>query len=127
MRDDPSQPQSATAAAEPPADAVLPHPQPNAPLAPPPEPGRGRLPRLLLFLAVLVSTGIGTVWEHVRAVRAGYRLHALETQRERLHEERRRLEIKKAHEERIDILEERARKLKIPSPMDLPPIEGVGG
>jgi cell division protein FtsL len=93
----------------------------------PPEPGRGRIPRLLLFLAVIVASGIGTVWEHVRAVRAGYRLHALEAQRERLTEERRRLEIKKAREERLDVLERRAKDLGIPNPALAPPVEGVGG
>src|SRR5438309_1906838 len=61
----------------------------------------GRLPRLLLALAVLVGAGIATVWEHVRTVRAGYRLNGLEVEREKLREERRRLEIKHADEARF--------------------------
>src|SRR4051794_40990169 len=91
-------------------------------------PDRGhRLPRLLLTLALLVGAGIATVWHHVRVVRAGYRLNALEVERERLREERRRLEIKRAQESRLDVLEERARKLGIPIPGHLPPVEAVGG
>lgn len=94
----------------------------------PATPDRGhRLPRLLLALAVLVGAGIATVWHHVRVVRAGYRLNALEVERERLREERRRLEIKRAQESRLDVLEERARKLGIPIPGQLPPAEVVGG
>lgn len=76
----------------------------------------GRLPKVALAMAALVAIGIATVWQHARAVRAGYRLHALEVERERLREERRRLEIRRAREERLDLLEERARKLDIEAP-----------
>ncbi|HVY62358.1 MAG TPA: hypothetical protein VHF22_11930 [Planctomycetota bacterium] len=87
----------------------------------------GRLPRLLLLLAVLVGAGIATVWEHVRAVRAGYRLNALEVEREKLREERRRLEIKRAEEARLDRLEDRARHLGIAIPGEVQTPEAVGG
>ncbi len=87
----------------------------------------GRLPRLLLLFALLVGTGIATIWEHVRAMRAGYRLHALEVEREKLREERRRLEIRRVREERLEALEERARALGIEIPGQKPPAEAVGG
>jgi cell division protein FtsL len=89
--------------------------------------GEGRLLRILLCLAVLVAIGISTVWEHVRAVRAGYKLHALEVQREKLREERRRLEIRRAREERLEVLEERARRLGMPIPGEALPLEAQGG
>jgi hypothetical protein len=85
-----------------------------------------RLPKLLIVLAVLVAVGISTVWEHLRAVRAGYRLAALEQQREKLREERRKLEVKRAKEERLDVLEERARKIGVPIPGEAPAPEAFG-
>jgi len=94
--------------------------------APPPDRGAG-LPRLLLLLALLVATGIGTVWEHLRAVRAGYRLHALEVERERLREELRKLEVKRSQEERLDVLEERARRLGIEIPGAPAPVGETSG
>jgi cell division protein FtsL len=93
----------------------------------PAEGGGGRISRLLLALAVLVGVGIATVQEHVRALRAGYRLQTLEHERESLREERRRLEIRAAKESRIDVLEERARKVALPIPGEIPPPEVVGG
>jgi hypothetical protein len=87
-------------------------------------PGDGRLSKLLLLFAVIVAAGISTVWEHVRAVRAGYRLHGLEIQREKLREEHRRLEVKLAREERLETLEGRARKLGLPIPGEAAEIDG---
>ena len=83
-----------------------------------------RLSKLLLLFAMIVAVGIATVWQHVRAVRAGYRLHALEVQREKLREEHRRLEVKHAREARLETLEERARKLGLPIPGEMPEIDG---
>lgn len=80
--------------------------------------------KLLFLFAMIVAVGIGTVWQHVRAVRAGYRLHALEMQREKLREEHRRLEVKHAREERLETLEDRARKLGLPVPGEMPVIDG---
>ena len=87
----------------------------------------GRLPKLMLLLAMIVAMGIATVWEHVRATRAGYRLHALEIQREKLREEQRRLEIKRMREDRLEVLEERAKKLGIPMPGEAGVGEVAGG
>ncbi len=85
-----------------------------------------RLPKLLLILAAVVSIGVSTVWQHLRALRAGYRLAALEAARERLHAERRFLEVMRAREERLDRLEERARKIGVPIPGERSP-EADGG
>ena len=75
-----------------------------------------KLSRVFFALAVLVALAVATVAAQVRAVRAGYRLHALEVERERLTEEARRLELVHARESGIEKLKERARRLGLPLP-----------
>jgi hypothetical protein len=69
-----------------------------------------------LALLVFIAVGVLAVVQHVRVVRAGYRLAALERDRDRLVEQRRRLELRRAREERYDVLAERARRLGIAVP-----------
>ncbi len=73
-----------------------------------------------LALVVLVAIAVATVLQHVRVVRAGYRIHALERDRERLVEQRRRLELRRAREARWEALVERARRLGISIPGEEP-------
>jgi hypothetical protein len=70
----------------------------------------------VLALLVFIALALATVWQQVRLTRAGYRLHALEQDRERLVEQRRKLEVRRAREERVDVLVERARKLGLALP-----------
>jgi hypothetical protein len=70
----------------------------------------------LLTLAVLVAIGLLAVQQQVRAVRAGYRLGALEHERAELRERRRRLEVQLLTESRLEALEERARTLGLEIP-----------
>lgn len=80
----------------------------------------------MVALAVVVGLAIATIWQHVRMVRAGYRLQALERDRDRLDEQRRKLELKLAAEERWDALVERARALGIAVPGEEPPLPAAG-
>ncbi len=66
-----------------------------------------------LALAVLIGLGVATVAVQVRSVRAGYRVRELEAERERLTEVRRRLELARVRESRLDALEKRAQRLGI--------------
>jgi hypothetical protein len=75
-----------------------------------------RLWQFVLALAVFVAISFAAVCEQVRIVRAGYRLQAIERDRERLVEQRRRLELRRAREARWDVLVERAQKLGIALP-----------
>ncbi|RME71015.1 MAG: hypothetical protein D6776_10860 [Planctomycetota bacterium] len=70
----------------------------------------------LLFLVVLVAVGLLAVQQELRAVRAGYRLGALEHERAELRERRRRLEVQVLAESRLDVLEQRARRLGLEVP-----------
>jgi len=80
------------------------------------------LTHYLLALLVLCGLGIATVWQHTRAVRAGYRLGALERQREALREEERKLDLERARESRLDVLMERARRLDVRIPGEDPEV-----
>ena len=75
-----------------------------------------RLWQYALTLVAIVCVAIAAVWQQVRIVRAGYRLQALERDRDVLSEERRELELTREHEARWEALVERARKLHIPIP-----------
>ena len=76
-----------------------------------------------LALVIVVCVAIAAIWQQVRVVRAGYRLHGLERDRDLLPEERRQLELARAHEARWDALIERAHKLRIPVPGEEKPDE----
>lgn len=69
-----------------------------------------------LALVVLVALAVATVWQQVRLVRSEYRLQALEVDRDRLTEQRRKLEVRRAREERVDLLVDRARRLGLRLP-----------
>ncbi len=75
-----------------------------------------RITAYLLTLASFVAIGLLAVQQQVRAVRAGYRLGALEHERAELREQRRRLEVKRLAESRLDALENKARALGIEIP-----------
>lgn len=81
-----------------------------------------RITQYLIALAVLVAIGIATVWQHTRFVRAGYRLGALEREREELREQERKLELQRVRESRLEALEERARKLGLRLPSEDPEV-----
>lgn len=75
-----------------------------------------RLTQYVIAVATLVVIGVATVWLHMRAVRAGYRLGALESERVSLRAQERKLELVKTHESRLEALEARAKRLGLRLP-----------
>jgi hypothetical protein len=75
-----------------------------------------RLWQYALTLIAIVSVAISAIWQQVRIVRAGYRLQALERDRDVLSEERRELQLVREHEARWEALVERAKKLSLSIP-----------
>jgi hypothetical protein len=79
-----------------------------------------RIGLYVVALAALTSVGAVTVWQHMRAVRAGYRLGALEKERQALREQERKLELLRLEESALEALERRARELDLPIPGEDP-------
>ncbi|GIW71103.1 MAG: hypothetical protein KatS3mg102_0645 [Planctomycetota bacterium] len=75
-----------------------------------------RLGCYVLALLTLVVIALLSVQQQVRAVRAGYRLGTLEHERAELREQLRRLEVQVLQESRMEVLEERARRLGLEIP-----------